>query len=76
MQAKRNTRKSEKTPSLAERVEALEKEIDAELDRMAEEVRPKDEHAAVPAGTIRRMWEARAAGNLFHAYLVAKGKYS
>ena len=70
--AKKNTR----TPSLAERVEALEKEIDAELDRMAEEVRPKDEHAAVPAGTIRRMWEARAAGNLFHAYLVAKGKYS
>jgi hypothetical protein len=33
----------------------LEKEIDAELDRMAEEVRPKDEHAAVPAGTIRRL---------------------
>lgn len=70
--AKKNTRK---TPSLAERVEALEKEIDAELNRMAEEVRPKSEHAAIPAGTIRRMWEARATGvNLFHAYLVAVGK--
>jgi len=75
MQAKKNTRKSEKS-SLVERIEAMEREIDAELNRMAEEVRPKSEHAAVPAGTIRRMWEARAAGNLFHAYLVAKGKYS
>ena len=61
-------------PSLAERITALEEEVDQELDRLAEEVRPKDEHAAIPAGTIRRMWEARAAGNLFHAYLVAKGK--
>jgi F0F1-type ATP synthase membrane subunit b/b' len=73
----KNARKSEKSEkTLEERIEAMEKEIDAELDRMAEEVRPKGEHAAVPTGTIRRMWEARAAGNLFHAYLVAKGKYS
>jgi len=73
---KKNPRKSEKKVPLEERIEALEKEIDAELDRMAEEVRPKDERGAIPAGTIRRMWLARAAGNLFHAYLVAKGKYS
>ena len=65
-------KKSEKT--LADRIIAIEKEADAELDRLAEEVRPKDEHAAIPAGTIRRMWEARAMGNIFYAYLVAVGK--
>jgi len=64
------------TPSLAERVEALEKEIDAELDRMAEEQRPKGEGCALPADSMRRMWLARAGGNLFHALLVAKGKFT
>jgi hypothetical protein len=43
---KKNPRKSEKKVPLEERIEALEKEIDAELDRMAEEVRPKDERGA------------------------------
>jgi hypothetical protein len=65
-----------KKATLEDRVIAIERECDAELDRMAEEVRPKDEHAAIPAATIRRMWEARAAGNLFHALLIAKGKFS
>ena len=54
-------------PTLGERVEAREKEIDAELDRIAEAHRPEN----VPAGALRRMWEAKAAGNIFSAYLVA-----
>jgi hypothetical protein len=54
-------------PTLAERVEALETEVDAELDKIAEKHRPSN----VPATTLRRMWEAKAAGNLFQAYLVA-----
>jgi len=62
--------------ALEDRIVEMEEEVDAELDRMAEEVRPKDEHAAIPAGTIRRMWEARAGGNLFHALLIAKGKFT
>ena len=66
---------AKKKATLEARIKALENEVDAELDRLAEEVRPKSEHAAIPAGTIRRMWEARATGvNLFHAYLVAVGK--
>jgi hypothetical protein len=61
------TAKKYKAPTLAERIETLEKEIDSELDRVAEAHRPP----TVPATTLRRMWEAKAAGNLFHAYLVA-----
>jgi hypothetical protein len=54
-------------PTLAERIEALEDEVDLALDNLAEQTRPPN----VPAGAMRRMWEAKAAGNLFHAYLVA-----
>jgi hypothetical protein len=54
-------------PTLAERIEALENEVDQALDDLAEQTRPPN----VPAGAMRRMWEAKAAGNLFHAYLVA-----
>jgi hypothetical protein len=54
-------------PTLAERIEALEDEVDQALDDLAEQTRPPN----VPAGAMRRMWEAKAAGNLFHAYLVA-----
>jgi hypothetical protein len=57
--------------TLEERIVAMEEEIDEALDRLAEERRNKDEGSAVPGGAIRRMWEAKAAGNLFHAYLIA-----
>jgi len=55
------------TPSLAERIDALEAECDAELNRLAEETR----HANIPAGVIRQMWMAKGAGNVFHAYRCA-----
>ena len=54
-------------PTLAERIEALEEEIDGALDHLAETHRPPN----VPAGVMRRMWEAKAAGNVFYAYLIA-----
>jgi len=54
-------------PTLAERIEALEEEVDDALDRLAEQRRPSN----VPAGVMRRMWEAKAAGNIFYAYLIA-----
>ena len=60
-----------KVANLEERIVAMEEEIDEALDRLAEERRNKDEGSAVPGGAIRRMWEAKAAGNLFHAYLAA-----
>ena len=53
--------------SLAERIEALEAEADAELDRLANETR----HANIPAGVIKQMWMARGGGNTFYAYLAA-----
>jgi hypothetical protein len=37
---------------------------------LAELHRPKGV-GAVPAQAIRRMWEARAGGNVFEAYLLA-----
>jgi hypothetical protein len=61
--------KPKKPASLAERVEKLKAEIDAELDRLAEERRPKGE-GAVPAGVIRQLWEARG-GNVWDAFLIA-----
>jgi hypothetical protein len=54
-------------PSLVGRIEALENEVEAELDRLAEETR----HANIPAGVIRQMWMARGGGNVLHAYLAA-----
>jgi len=54
-------------PSLAERIESLEDEVDNALDHLAETHRPSN----VPAPVLRRMWEAKAGGNLFHAYLIA-----
>jgi hypothetical protein len=54
-------------PTLAERIEAMEDEVDQALDALAEQTRPP----SVPAGVMRRMWQAKAAGNIFHAYLVA-----
>ena len=54
-------------PTLAERIEALEDEVDDALDRLSEQTRPSN----VPAGVMRRMWEAKAAGNIFYAYLIA-----
>ena len=54
-------------PTLAERIEALEEEVDDALDRLAEQTRPPN----VPSGVMRRMWEAKAAGNIFYAYLIA-----
>jgi len=53
--------------TLAERIEALEEEIDGALDHLSETHRP----ANVPAPVLRRMWEAKAAGNIFYAYLIA-----
>ena len=61
------TAKKQVEPSLAERIEALEAECDAALDRLAEETR----HANIPAGVIRQMWMARSGGNVLHAYLAA-----
>jgi hypothetical protein len=58
---------AKKMITLAERVESLEQECSDALDRLAEENRP----ASVPARVIRQLWTAKAAGNVFHAYLVA-----
>jgi hypothetical protein len=60
---------AEKLPAmtLAERITALEEEVNAELDRLAEERRP----ANVPAGVIRLMWLGKGGGNSFYAYLAA-----
>ena len=54
-------------PTLSERINALEEEVDAALDHLAETHRPHN----VPAPVLRRMWEAKAAGNIFYSYLIA-----
>src|SRR5262249_22307821 len=60
-----------KKMTLPERVEALRAECDAELDRLAEERRPKGE-TGVPAPTIRQLWMARVGvNNVFEALLLA-----
>jgi hypothetical protein len=62
-----------KKKSLIERLEELREEIDAELDRLAEERRPKG-IGAVPAGALRQIWLAKGGGNVWdaYAYLAAK----
>jgi len=66
-------KKVAKKPSLAERVKALREECDAELDRLAEELRPKNERGAIPAVSLRAMWVARGR-NAFDSYLIAVGQ--
>jgi hypothetical protein len=65
--AKITAERKYKAPTLAERVKALEEEVDAELDRLAEAHRPEN----VPAPALRLMWTAKAMGNIFVAYQVA-----
>jgi len=52
--------------SLAERVEELRDECEAELNRLSEEGRPP----GIPAPSIKMMWLARG-GSVFEAALVA-----
>jgi len=66
--------KKPKKQSLAARVKALRDECDAELDRLAEELRPKSERGALPAQSMRAMWLARGGGHIFDAYLAAIGQ--
>lgn len=55
-------------PTLKERCEGLLEELDAEIDRLAEEKRTP----GVPAPVMRRLWEARALGVcLIHTYFEA-----
>lgn len=60
-------RKPNPVPTLAERIGALKEEIEAELDRLAEERRPP----SVPGPWMRQNWMAKAGGNVFEAYLIA-----
>ena len=53
--------------SLATRIEKLRDECEAALDELSERGRP----SSVPAVTIRAMWMAKAAGNVFEAALLA-----
>jgi hypothetical protein len=64
-------KKKHSIPTLEERIIAMEEEIDEALDALAEERRPKGEGSAIPGGALRRMWEAKAAGNIFYAWLIA-----
>jgi hypothetical protein len=52
-------------PTLAERIKAVEEEADAELDILAEQMRPSN----IPGPSLRQMWLARAGGNVLEAYL-------
>ena len=61
-------------PSLSERIEALKEEADAALAHLAEIHRPKGV-GAVPAQTIRWMWENKAR-NVFDAYLIASREFN
>jgi hypothetical protein len=54
-------------PTLAERIEALREEVNAELDRLAEERRPP----SIPGPWMRQNWMAKGGGNVFEAYLAA-----
>jgi hypothetical protein len=60
-------RKSDPIPTLAERVEALKEEVEAELDRLAELHRPP----SIPGPWIRQNWMGKGGGNVFEAYLAA-----
>ena len=56
--------------TLADRIKAIEVETDAELDRLAEELRPSN----VPGPSMRQMWLARTGGNVLKAYLLVTEK--
>jgi len=59
-----------KKPTLADRIKAIEDETDAELDRLAEELRPSN----VPEPSIRQIWFAKTGGNVLKAYLLVMEK--
>ena len=59
-----------KKPTLADRIKAVEDEAEAELDRLAEEMRPPN----VPGPSLRQMWLAKAGGNTLKAYLLVTTK--
>ena len=54
-------------PSLADRIEALREEVSDALSALAELHRP----SSVPGPWLRQNWVAKAAGNVFEAYLLA-----
>lgn len=62
--------KSKKQPSLADRIKAVKDEADAELDRLAEEMRPSN----IPGPSMRQMWMAKAGGNVLETYLMLMEK--
>ena len=62
--------KKSNKPSLADRIKAIEDETDAELDRLAEELRPSN----VPGPSIRQIWLAKTGGNVLKAYLLVMEK--
>jgi len=58
-------------PTLVERIEALEEEVEAALDALAEQRRPE----GIPVGWIRHDLDNRAFGkNPFRAYVLAMKK--
>jgi hypothetical protein len=75
MRSSSTAKKAAPIPTLAERIEAFKEEVEEALSALAEEHRPKREDGAVPAGTMRQLWMARAGGNVFEGYLVAKREF-
>lgn len=62
--------KKSNKPTLAKRIEADKAEAEAELDKLAEELRPSN----VPGPSLKQMWMAKAGGNVFEAYLLVTTK--
>jgi len=66
--------KKTRTISLATRIKQVRADCEAEVDRLAEELRPKGEGKAVPAVSMRRQWLAMANDRIEDAYLIATGQ--
>jgi hypothetical protein len=58
-------------PTLEERVRVLMEELDAILDQIAEERRPKGEDRAIPVGCIRQELDIRGGHCFCRSYLAA-----
>jgi hypothetical protein len=68
---RQSTAKKLSIPTLAERVRALEEEVNDALDRLADQTRP----SSVPAGVMRRMWRQRPPAISFaHILLPRRGR--
>src|SRR5262249_22756724 len=62
-------KKIRKSCSLVDEINRIKDKVDRELDRLAEERRPKGEGSAVPRDTVRQLWMAKGGGNAIEAYL-------